>query len=207
MMSSLGQLKMHEKKYDEAEALLRKLEDGADADDASTCVRLFDEAWAAAAALDLFPAGCTGDDVATADLRYALIPDLRARARSRDETKVRAFRNSAGRRANGSPTRSRSPRTRSRPACFGPRSALIIGNGRNSCARLKSSLSAVRGTRVVRQRAASATRSIASSMPSPCSARSSSMKLCAPVAAGSAALVFGPHIGVALAGVWTQRLV
>ena len=30
---------------------------------------------------DLFPAGCGGDDVATADLRYALIPDLRARAR------------------------------------------------------------------------------------------------------------------------------
>ena len=67
--------------FAEAEALLRKVEDGADADDASTCVSLLDDAWAAAAALDLFPAGCTGDDVATADLRYALIPDLRARAR------------------------------------------------------------------------------------------------------------------------------
>ena len=69
--------------FAEAEALLRKVEDGADADDASKCVSLLDDAWAAAAALDLFPAGCNGDDVATADLRYALIPDLRARARSR----------------------------------------------------------------------------------------------------------------------------
>mgnify|MGYP003312441312 FL=1 len=59
------------------------MEDGHDAEDATTCVQLLDDAWAAAAALDLFPAGCTGDDVATADLRYALIPDLRARARSR----------------------------------------------------------------------------------------------------------------------------
>ena len=69
--------------FAEAEALLRKVEDCHDAEDATTCVSLLDEAWAAAAALDLFPAGCTGDDVATADLRYALIPDLRARARSR----------------------------------------------------------------------------------------------------------------------------
>ena len=66
--------------FAEAEALLRKVEDGHDAEDATTCVQLLDDAWAAAAALDLFPAGCNGDDVATADLRYALIPDLRARA-------------------------------------------------------------------------------------------------------------------------------
>ncbi len=72
--------------FAEAEALLRKVEDGHDAEDATTCVQLLDDAWAAAAALDLFPAGCTGDDVATADLRYALIPDLRARARSRVRT-------------------------------------------------------------------------------------------------------------------------
>ena len=72
--------------FAEAEALLRKVEDGHDAEDATTCVSLLDDAWAARRPLDLFPAGCTGDDVATADLRYALIPDLRARARSRVRT-------------------------------------------------------------------------------------------------------------------------
>ena len=59
--------------FAEAEALLRKVEDGADADDASTCVSLLDDAWAAAAALDLFPAGCTGDDVATAAAHAILL--------------------------------------------------------------------------------------------------------------------------------------
>ena len=83
--------------FAEAEALLRKVEDGHDADDATTCVSLLDDAWAAAAALDLFPAGCTGDDVATADLRYALIPDLRARARSRERW-TRARRRAGDRR-------------------------------------------------------------------------------------------------------------
>jgi len=80
--------------FADGEALLSKLENGnADADDATTCVRVLNDAWAAATALGLFPAGCCYDDVATADLRYALIPDLRARARSR----VRALDGAVGR--------------------------------------------------------------------------------------------------------------
>ena len=37
--------------FAEAEALLRKVKDGADAEDATTCVQLLDDAWAAARAV------------------------------------------------------------------------------------------------------------------------------------------------------------
>ena len=68
----------------EGEALLLKLEDCAAApEDAPKCVELLEKAWAGVGRLGIFAARTVLDDVATADLRCALIPALRARALGR----------------------------------------------------------------------------------------------------------------------------
>ena len=68
----------------QGEALLLKLEDCAAApEDAPKCVELLDKAWAGVGRLGIFAARTVLDDVATADLRCALVPALRARALGR----------------------------------------------------------------------------------------------------------------------------